>query len=157
MAIIFMSKLESEALALSPRKPRLYRRYIDDCLLIWLHGMMLLLEFLNFMNSRHPDIRFTIEHTEQNEEHMVSYLDLSISVSNGILAWELYIKPSHSGVHFSYDTAIPYEVKRSVAIEQFRRARRNASMEEGRGMQKIIKLLAENGYPTSIVESTREQ
>ena len=120
---------------------------------------MLLLEFLNFMNSRHPDIIFTIEHTEQNEEHMVSYLDLSISVSNGILAWELYIKPSHSGVHLSYDTALPYEVKRSVAIEQFRRARRNASTEEGKekGMLKIVKLLAENGYPTSIIESAREQ
>ena len=82
MAIIFMSKLETEALAISPLKPCLYRRYIDDCILVWLHGLERLLEFVEFMNTRHPDIKFTIEHTQQNAEHNVSYSDLLISVKN---------------------------------------------------------------------------
>ena len=51
-----MSQLETEALSLSLDKPRLYCRYMDDCILVWLHGMAALMKFIEFMNSRHPDI-----------------------------------------------------------------------------------------------------
>ncbi|XP_065176129.1 uncharacterized protein LOC135805933 [Sycon ciliatum] len=72
MAIIFMSKLESEAMAMFPWKPRLYRRYIDDCLVVWCHGLVKLMEFVQYLSSRHPDIRFTVEHTQQNVSHTVT-------------------------------------------------------------------------------------
>ena len=36
-------------------------------------------------NSRHPDIRFTIEHTKQNDAHAVSYLEISVSVDHGVI------------------------------------------------------------------------
>ena len=159
MAIIFMSKLETEALALSPQKPSLYRRYIDDCIVVWLHGMEQLLEFVEFMNSRHPDIKFTIDHTEQNAEHNVSNLDLLISVENGNINWELFMKPSHSGVHLSFNSALPGEVKSSVAVEQFRRARRNASTEQGiqRGIEKIERLLRENDFPPDVIQTAKER
>ena len=159
LAIIFMSKLETEALSLSPYKPQLYRRYIDDCITVWLHGLALLLEFVAFMNSRHPDIKFTIEHTGQNELHTVSYLDLSISVLDGIVNWELFIKFSHSGVHLAYSSSLPGNVKRSVAVEQFRRANRNASTKEGRirGEQKIETLLRQNGFPPAAIRRAKQQ
>lgn len=137
----------------------MYRRYIDDCLLVWLHGLRRLLDFVDFMNSRHEDIKFTLEHSMQNEEQNVSYLDLSISCDEGRLDWELFIKPSHSGVHLAYNTALPSEIKKSVAVEQFRRACRNASTEQGRkrGMQKIEKLLSTNGYPSHVIAAARKQ
>ena len=159
LAIIFMSKLESEAIASAPFKPRLYKRYIDDCLVVWLHGLERLLEFVEFMNSRHPNIKFTIEHTEQNEEQSVSYLDMSVSVDKGFLSWELFMKPSHSGVHLSYDSALPVEVKRSVALEQFRRAERNSNTDHGRnrGREKIEELLLDNDYPHDVVTSAKRR
>ena len=93
------------------------------------------------MNSRHPDIRFTIEHTEQNE-HKISYLDIQVTVSihDGTTDWELYIKQSHSGVYLSYDSTLPGNVKKSVVAEQFRRAQRNSSTAEdrARGYSQII-------------------
>ena len=103
---------------------RLYKRCIDDCILVWLHELASLLQFVDFMNSRHPDIRFTIEHTEQNDEHKISYLDLQVTVSvhDGTIDWELYIKQSHSGVHLSYDSTLLDNVKKSVVVEQFRQA-----------------------------------
>ena len=115
LAIIFMSKLEEEALALFPCKPRLYRRYIDDCILVWLHGRRKLVEFVSFMNNRHPDIKFTVECTHDANSHTISYLDLSISVQSGVLQTELFVKPSHSGVHLSYMSSLPMDVKKSVA------------------------------------------
>ena len=158
LAIIFMGKLEEEALSLSPHKPRMYRRYIDDCILVWLHGLMLLMQFVQFLNSRHPDIRFTLEHTEQDDTHTISYLDLSISVRGGVIDWELFVKPSHSGVHMSYDSCLPLDVKRSVAREQFRRAHNNASTTEGeeRGEKKIETILLNNAYPHSELAAAKQ-
>ena len=70
------------------------------------------------------------------------------------------IKTSHSGVHLSYDSALPKEVKMSVATEQFRRAtlKRNASTEQGRerGISKIENLLKQNGYPEDVITRTKE-
>ena len=157
MAIIFMSKLESEAMAMFPWKPRLYRRYIDDCLVVWCHGLVKLMEFVQYLSSRHPDIRFTVEHTQQNVSPTVSYLDLSISVASGVVQWELFVKPSHSVVHLSYESSLPLGVKRSVAQEQFRRANSNASTDRGRerGEKKIETLLRDNDYPQHAIQAAK--
>ena len=159
LAIIFMSKFETEALLQSPLKPEVYRRYIDDCLVVWIHGLTKLLEFVDFLNSRHPNIKFTIEHTEQNENHQVSYLDLQVGVDEGRIDWELFIKPSHSGVHLSFDSALPIQVKMSVAVEQFRRAYKNASTEAGahRGANKIKELLEKNGFPKNTIDRAQRR
>ena len=80
------------------------------------------------------DIKFTIEHPEQNNKHKINCLDLQItgSVHSGTIDWELYIKQSHSGVHLSYDFTLPDNVKKSVVVEQFRRAQKHSSTAEGR-------------------------
>ena len=85
-----MLKLESKVISAAHWKPWLYRCYIDDCLLVWLHGLELLLELVEFMNLQHPDIRFTVEHTHQNDDHRVSSLDLDIRVNDGVVQWELF-------------------------------------------------------------------
>ena len=50
-------------------------------------------------------------------------------------------------------------MKRSVAVEQFRRARRNASTDEGkqRGEEKIEKLLRENNFRPDIIQMAKQQ
>ena len=159
MAIIFMSKFEQEALAMTPWKPSLYKRYIDDCLVVWLHGLERLIEFIEFLNSRHPNIRLTSQHTLQDNGRSVSYLDLSVSVCSGYISWELFVKPSHSGVHLSYESALPETVKKSVAVEQFRRADRNANNVPGRqrGNEKIEDLLRTNNYPHEIIQAAKRR
>ena len=98
-----------------------------------------LLEFAKFMNSRHPNIKFTIEHPQQNKEQSVSYLYLSVSVEIGFLSWELFMKPSHSGVHLSYDSALPVKVKRSVALEKFRRSGIQIRITVGTGEERRLR------------------
>ena len=131
-----MSKLEEEAPALLPCKPCLYRRYIDDCILVWLHGVRKLVEFVSFMNNRHPD-----------------------SVQSDVLQTELFVKPSHSGLNLSYMSSLPMDVKKSVAWEQFRRAYNNASTEQGRsrGEEKIAKLLQEKAYPQPEMQAVKRR
>ena len=46
-------------------KPKLYKRYIDD----------IFVKFVDYMNTKHPNIRFTFETEDQNS---FSFLDIKI-------------------------------------------------------------------------------
>ena len=153
LAIIFMSRLEEEAFKASEIRPDFYRRYIDDSLLLWMHGLARLREFVSFLNSRHESIAFTLEHSAETASNSINFLDLTISVQQDVLQWELFVKPSHSGVHLSYCSALPEVVKKSVAINQFRRAAQNSSTPEAaaRSQSKIHALLKGNDYPQSVI------
>ena len=62
-ANIFMGWLEERLLSTSPWTVDLdlWRRFIDDILLLWLHGEASLLQFLDWLNQQHPTIKFTSE------------------------------------------------------------------------------------------------
>ena len=79
-------------------------------------------------------------------------MDLTLSLSPAsALEWELFIKPSHSGVHLSFLSCLPMATKRSVARNQFVRALRYSSTAQGkeRSIRKISQLLHTNDYPES--------
>ena len=59
------------------KKPKLYLRYVDDILAAFDNDQDSL-NFLNFLNNRHPNIKFTIE--KQNN-HSIAFLDVSSQVS----------------------------------------------------------------------------
>ena len=53
-------------------KPKFYLRYVDDILAASLN-------FLNFLNNKHPNIKFTIE---KQINHSIAFLDVFISGIN---------------------------------------------------------------------------
>ena len=56
-------------------KPTFYLRYVDDILAAFNNEQ----DSLNFLNNRHPNIKFTIE--KQNN-HSIAFLDVFISGIN---------------------------------------------------------------------------
>ena len=55
-------------------KPKFYLRFVDDILAAFGNEQDSL-DFLNFLNNRHPNIKFTIE--KQNN-HSIAFLDVFI-------------------------------------------------------------------------------
>ena len=157
LAILFLSHLEERALAEYHLKPLMYRRYHDDVILLWLFGLEELLRFVDFFNSRYPSIKFTLESSRNGEEPVVNFLDLTITAQGGRLDWELYMKPAQSGVHLSFQSSLPMQVKRSVAGSQMRRTISNAStpVGESRGLDKIARLLRSNDYPENEIRRAK--
>ena len=103
------------------RKPDSYDRYVDDCLVVWMHGYARLQEFIVHCNSQHPNIRFTWECTAGGDP--VNYMDLKINIdSDNKLTQELFLKPSDSGVSLNFESCVPRHQKTSVATQHFRRA-----------------------------------
>ena len=73
LANIFMGFYESKWLnEYSLNKPKFYLRYVDDILAAFEKEQ----EFLNILNNKHPNIRFTIE-KQVNHSFQVSIIKIS--------------------------------------------------------------------------------
>ncbi|XP_065198352.1 uncharacterized protein LOC135829899 [Sycon ciliatum] len=63
-AIIFMHDLETSLLLNSPGAPVLYKRYIDDIIMLWTLGAALLRQLIAFFNAANASIKFTYQSLE---------------------------------------------------------------------------------------------
>ena len=99
-ANIFMSFNEQQWFADCPNSfnPVLYRRYVDDTFLLFndkAHSSLL----LNYANSKHPNIKFTMETESSNS---LSFLDVKVSRNNNKFTTSVYRKPTFSGIGTSF-------------------------------------------------------
>ena len=99
-ANIFMSFHEKHWLESCPEEfsPLFYRRYVDDTFVIFKQESHAAL-FFNFINSQHPNIKFTME-GEQNGN--ISFLDVLISRKDNSYSTEVYRKPTDTGLSISF-------------------------------------------------------
>ena len=76
LANIFMGFYESKWLnEYNLNKPKFYLRYVDDILAAF-DKEQDSLNFLNFLNNKHPNIKFT---TEKQVNHSIAFLNVFIS------------------------------------------------------------------------------
>lgn len=57
----YMEAFEASPLQVVTLAPLFYRRYVDDTFLVWSHGYPCLVEFVDFLNSRHKNTKFTVD------------------------------------------------------------------------------------------------
>ena len=89
-------------------KPKFYLRYVDDILAAF-DNEQNSLNFLNFLNNRHPNIKLTIE--KQNN-HSISFLDVFISgINNQNLTLQTYHKSTYTGLHLNFKSSASFSHK----------------------------------------------
>ena len=91
-------------------KPLVYRRYVDDCFLLFISSDHVHL-FLNYLNHQHPNISFT---SELEKDGKLPFLDVEISRSNGKFSTSVYRKPTFTGLFTHFHSFIPLAYKRSL-------------------------------------------
>ncbi len=74
-------------------KPLLYRRYVDDCFLLFKSSDHVP-RFLNYVNRQHPNISFT---SELERDGKLPFLDVEVTRSNGKFSTSIYRKPTFTG------------------------------------------------------------
>ena len=67
--------------------------------------------FLNYLNSKHPNIKFTCE---LEQEGHLSFLDVNISRGKGSFITSVYRKPTYTGLTTKYDSFIPPKFKENL-------------------------------------------
>ena len=87
-------------------KPKFYLRYVDDILAAF-DKEQDSLNFLNFLNKRHPNIKFTIE---KQINHSIAFLDVFISrINNQNLTLQTYRKSTYTGLLLNF-TSFSYKI-----------------------------------------------
>lgn len=152
-ANIFMCHYEKQWLNSCPPDfaPVFYRRYVDDCFLLFKshsHAD----SFLSFLNSKHPNIKYTME-AESNEQ--LPFLDVLIRKEGGKFHTSVYRKPSFSGLGTSFFSFISRSLKFSAISSAIFRGYHLSSTYSSFHfeLQRIKQFFKENGFPLRIVDS----
>ena len=126
---IFMSSLEEPFLATQPLKPLLFRRYIDDILIVWEHGHQQLTTFLTALNALHETIKFTWEISEDS----VTFLDVDIykqrEEDNTTLSYRTHFKASNSFQYVHHTSYHPKATKQGIIKGELTRISNTTSPE----------------------------
>ena len=125
-AIIFMAELEEEFLATINKKPKIWRRFIDDIFMIWNHGELELTKLLEELNKFHPTIKFTEEHSEYG----IPFLDTFTYIENNQLKTRVYHKPTDNKQYLHYTSCHPLQQKNAIPYGLLVRAKRICTKEE---------------------------
>ena len=112
LANIFMGFYESKWLnEYNLNKPKFHLRYVDDILAAFYKGQDPLF-FLNFLNKRHPNIKFTID---KQINHSIAFRDEFISsINNQNLTLQTYHKSTYTGLLLNFKSFTPFSFKISL-------------------------------------------
>ena len=83
--------------------PNICRRYVDD-IFVTFNSHEHLKKFVEYMNTKHSNIKFTFKHEHTNT---VLFVDVKICRENNKLIISVYGKPSFSGVFTNFKSFIP--------------------------------------------------
>ena len=157
VANLFMACLEENMLGNSPVpvERRFWKRFIDDIFLLWTGTAEELEQFLTYINTVHPTIKFTSNVSEES----VSFLDISVSLRNGVLHTDLHTKSTDSHAYLRRDSCHPAHVKKNLPYSQFLRLRRLCSDEAQfqKRCDELERHLSARGYAGESVRAGRER
>ena len=157
-AIIYMNHIENMALnKLSSShniQPCLYKRYIDDIIMgPFPNEPSILNSILDIFNSVSANIKFSIDVPMNN---VLNFLDISISIANNQIKYELYRKDCHSGNTLHYDSWVPSHVKTNFIKNSYTYVEKRCSTHESvrKNKNKMTKRLRRNGFNQSYSKHT---
>ena len=112
LANIFMGFYEPKWLnEYNLNRPKFYLRYVDDILAAF-EKEQYSLNFLNFLNKRHPNIIFTIE---KQTNHSIAFLDVFISgINNQNLTCQTYHKSTYTKLLLNFKNFASFSYKISL-------------------------------------------
>ena len=106
------------------KQPHIWVQFIDDIFVIWSGSEGQLRQFVEYLNSCLPSIKFEAEISTTS----VNFLDVTVSITkDGDIKTGLYTKPTDAHNYLSYQSCHPPTCKDSIPYSQFLRLRRICS------------------------------
>ena len=148
-ATLFMGTFEKQALEGAKTKPYVWWRYLDDIFMIWTGNEDELREFIEYLNNLHPTIKFTSEQSSSS----VAFLDTTVSIKDGKISTDLYVKPTDTHHYLLSSSCHPYHTKRSIPYSLGLRLRRICSNDTAfnKGRDELAEHLKKRGYKEKLI------
>ena len=142
---------EREFLKNEQIQPWIWFRCIDDIFFIWTASEKELDQFLNCLNSFHPNLRFT--HERSRELELMNFLDVIVKVQQGEFVTDLYYKHTDRNQYIYFDSCHASHTKTSIVYSQALRMKRICSRRSDLivNINKLKDWFRERGYPDEIV------
>ncbi len=156
-ANIFMAELEETLLQNYHKAPLLWKRYIDDILCIWPGTQSELKQFMSYLNTSHPTIKFTHESSQSS----VDFLDITLYKGKRyrdkrILDIKPFFKKTNKFQYLQFHSAHPRQTFRSLIKGELTRLLRACSdiNEYTLVQQKLYTEFRSRGYPDYLLRQT---
>ncbi|CAJ0924292.1 unnamed protein product [Ranitomeya imitator] len=156
-AISYMSSFENDFVYTHPlfqTHLRIWRRFIDDIFCIWDGPIESLFWFDQHLNIW-PELKFYIQHDMER----ISFLDtLVCKQHNGVLAIDLFSKPTDRNSLLHFRSCHPPAMKKAIPKSQFQRVSMIVSDESTkiRRLNEMQDKFHTRGYPTATLAMARQ-
>ena len=150
LANIFMCNFEEKWVMTGNIQPSIWFRYVDDTFTMF-DNKITANQFLQYLNSCHNNIKFTIEFEENDQ---IPFLDVLIKHSEQRkLSTSVYRKKTFTGLYTKWDSFTPRKYKinliRSLTYRYFRICSSPELLQSD--LNDLRKLLLQNGYPLGTI------
>lgn len=128
-----------------------WKRFLDDCFIIWNRSKSELETLHNALNCLHPDINFTMEfHKTQ-----LPFLDVLVKKVDTSIETDIYYKPTDSKMYLPFQSCHPKHTKVSLPFSLARRIRCIVSEQRNTELrfQELKRFLKRQNYPDNLVEA----
>ena len=137
-------KEEHNIFTKAEKRPKLYVRYVDDINAVF-HENVSFNNFLNPINSQHPNIKFTVEERNNN---ILSFLDTRIRLVGERFESCVFRKSTNTDVLLNFSAICPSSWKKGVILGALNRAKVTCSSSElfSKEVSKLKSMFLRNGY-----------
>ena len=153
LANLFMGVHEAEWLRCYPEEgPLFYRRYVDDILCVF-NSAGQAQKFLDYLNTKHPNIKFT---SEGEKDGVMAFLDVFISRDlEGNPMTTTYRKPTNTGLltNFSSFTSFSYKIGLIKTLTDRAHKINSDATKLANDLKFIGKVLQRNLFPMTLVSN----
>ena len=149
-AEIIVDHTYKEALNKTTPNPLGLSLYVDDAWLLWTGTKQEFLQFLENLNSIWPSLNFTYE---EEENGLITFLDLKISRNINSLSYSFHQKETHSGTYLNFNSHCSMSIKTNIIFTEAKRIIKNHSNQENiwPDLEKLKDHLLNSEYPENII------
>ena len=174
--IMMAKKIDPKILALAEKYQsqtgmnplQFFRRFLDDCKLVWRGTAAKLHEFFNELNTLHSSLKFTMSHTASKhpgdqcdcpQVTSVPFLDTSCSIVDGKIITDLFRKETDRNQYLLPSSCHPAHVTNNIPFSLGLRIVRICSRPEDREKRfgELKQMLLERNYPSKIIDAAIER
>ena len=133
----------------SHHKPLFYRRYVDDIFSVF-NNENEAIDFFNYLNKQHPNIKFTYEKQIDNK---IAFLDIFLDNSNSLIT-SVYHKKTYTGLLTNYLSFTSFSYKTGLIKCLLDRAFKinNSWLGFHNDKEKIFETLMKNMFPRDLLD-----
>ncbi|XP_063077568.1 uncharacterized protein LOC134467623 [Engraulis encrasicolus] len=131
----------------------IFKRFIDDILLVFTGSEHDLSLFNKYINDTHPNLKFTMEYSSTK----IHFLDLEITLHNNMLETSIYRKETDRNTILHASSFHPDHIVKNIPYGQFVRLKRICSNDEDFEVKAndMAKRFRDRGYDETVIDQAR--